>query len=116
MSRLDPVSQLLISACRYSMVPKKAIEDLAQAAEAWLQAFPDEREGPLHQLADLGKDVRQVIPLERSESARLVGVALGRATQEQKRRLALAGITPRETGGADDRPRHDRWTERADLQ
>lgn len=116
MSRLDPVSQLLISACRYSMVPKNATEDLAQAAEGWLGAFPDEREGPLFDLADLAKDVRGVVPLERNEFARLVGIACTRATKEQGRRLALAGITPQDTGLPEPRDVSTRWKERADLQ
>lgn len=113
MSRLDPVSQIFVSALQYSLKPSKGnAADLVRAGDEWLQAFPDEREGEVFQLADQAKDIGAVVPLERNESARLIGVALDRAMREHKRRLALAGITPQV-----DRPeRADRWKERADLQ
>jgi hypothetical protein len=115
MSRLDPLSQLFLAALQYSMNPKGSGENLCRSAEDWLQAFPDERAGELFSLADQAKDVMAIVPLERSESARLIGVALDRAMKEHNRRLALAGITPRQKEEPAPK-RRDRWKERADLQ
>ena len=103
--RLDPVSQLFVSAAKYSMSPRHNGPELERAAQDWMQAFPDEREGALFHLADAAKDVMQVIPLERQENARAIGIALTRALAEHRRRLAAAALVPVPT----------RWDERADL-
>jgi hypothetical protein len=103
--RLDPVSQLFISAFQYATRPRTAGPGLAAAARDWLEAFPDERAGAVFELADEAKDVGDVVPVEREESGRTIGIALTRAMAEHRRRLAEAAVTPPST----------RWDERADL-